>query len=73
MGELAGTASAVYGTVFFSFGAFLGSLISQSMHHGVFPLVISFFILGMVALVLVFTDKTVILLKEGSAEKPESE
>ena len=36
-------------------------------------IVISFFILGMVALVLVFTDKTVILLKEGSAEKPESE
>jgi DHA1 family bicyclomycin/chloramphenicol resistance-like MFS transporter len=57
MGEMAGIASAVYGTFFFFFGASLGSLISNLMVKGVFPLVLSFFIIGLIALCLVFTDK----------------
>jgi len=56
MGKMAGMASSVYGTVFFFFGASLGSVISGLMHHGVFPLVLSFFLLGAVAVVLVFSD-----------------
>ena len=56
MGEMAGTASAVYGTIFFFVGAVLGSLISSLMVNGVLPLVVSFFVLGAGALVLVFTD-----------------
>jgi MFS transporter, DHA1 family, multidrug resistance protein len=56
MGKMAGMASSVYGTVFFFFGASLGSVISGLMHHGVFPLVLSFFLFGVVSLALVFSD-----------------
>jgi MFS transporter, DHA1 family, multidrug resistance protein len=56
MGKMAGIASSIYGTSFFFVGAMLGSLISQLMHHGVFPLVLSFFILGLVTVLLVFSD-----------------
>ena len=56
MGDMAGMASAVYGTAFFFIGAFLGSVISQLMVKGVFALVLSFFIIGLVTLVLVFSD-----------------
>jgi MFS transporter, DHA1 family, multidrug resistance protein len=57
MGNMAGMASSVYGTVFFFIGATLGAVISGLMHHGVLPLVLSFFLLGMVTLVLVFSDR----------------
>jgi DHA1 family bicyclomycin/chloramphenicol resistance-like MFS transporter len=57
MGNRAGMASAVYGTAFFFIGASLGSVISNLMVQGVFPLVISFFIIGLVVLVLVFSDR----------------
>ena len=56
MGSMAGMASSVYGTVFFFTGAMLGSVISGLMQHGVYPLVLSFFLLGVVTLVLVFSD-----------------
>lgn len=56
MGNMAGMASSIYGTSFFFIGAWLGSFISQAMHHGVFPLVLSFFILGVMTLLLVFSD-----------------
>lgn len=56
MGNMAGMASSVYGTIFFFVGATLGAMISGLMHHGVFPLVLSFFVLGFIALVLVFVD-----------------
>lgn len=57
MGDSAGIASAVYGTFFFFIGATLGAVISHEMVHGVFPLVISFFVIGIVALVLAFSDR----------------
>jgi DHA1 family bicyclomycin/chloramphenicol resistance-like MFS transporter len=57
MGETAGLASAVYGTVFFFFGASLGAVISWLMVTSVFPLVISFFIFGVFSVLLVVTDR----------------
>jgi DHA1 family bicyclomycin/chloramphenicol resistance-like MFS transporter len=57
MGNMAGMASAVYGTAFFSIGATLGSVISNLMVHHVFPLVFSFFIIGIMAAFLVFGDR----------------
>ena len=57
MGAMAGMASSVYGTVFFFVGATLGAVISGLMHHGVFPLVLSFFVFGLIAVGLVFLAK----------------
>lgn len=57
MGNMAGMASAVYGTYFFCIGASLGSVISQLMVTDVFPLVLSFFVIGVIALLLVFSDR----------------
>jgi MFS transporter, DHA1 family, multidrug resistance protein len=57
MGAMAGMASSVYGTVFFFVGATLGAVISGLMHHGVFPLVLSFFLFGLIAVALVFLVK----------------
>jgi MFS transporter, DHA1 family, multidrug resistance protein len=57
MGEMAGMATSVYGTLFFAVGSTLGALISHFMVHGVYPLVISFFAIGVITLVLVFTDR----------------
>jgi DHA1 family bicyclomycin/chloramphenicol resistance-like MFS transporter len=56
MGSMAGVAASVYGTSFFFIGASLGSLISHLMVDSVFPLVISFFIIGIVTVVLVVGD-----------------
>jgi MFS transporter, DHA1 family, multidrug resistance protein len=56
MGETAGMASAVYGTCFFFIGSTLGSVISQLMKHGVYPLVLAFFVIGILTLLLVLTD-----------------
>ena len=57
MGEMAGMASSVYGTSFFFIGAFFGSVISQLMSRGVFPLVIGFFVFGLIAVILAYSDK----------------
>ncbi|MBV9961091.1 MAG: MFS transporter [Parafilimonas sp.] len=57
MGETAGIASAVYGTFFFFVGASFGSITSSLMKSSVFPIIISFFIAGIITLILVFTDK----------------
>lgn len=56
MGNVAGMASSIYGTSFFFIGASLGSVISQLMHNHVLPIVLSFFILGLFAVLLVFSD-----------------
>ena len=56
MGNVAGMASSIYGTTFFFIGAWLGSVISGLMVHHVLPLVISFFGLGLIAAVLLFSD-----------------
>jgi DHA1 family bicyclomycin/chloramphenicol resistance-like MFS transporter len=57
MGQMAGIASAVYGTAFFFIGSTLGAVISSLMTDNVFPLVVSFFAIGVIALALVFGDK----------------
>lgn len=57
MGNMAGVAASVYGTFFFFIGASLGSVISHFMVKGVFPLVLSFFVIGLVAVLLVFSDR----------------
>ena len=56
MGDMAGMASAVYGTCFFFIGSALGSLISHLMTNGVFPLIVSFVLIGITTLLLVFND-----------------
>ena len=57
MGQMAGMASSVYGTAFFFIGASLGSVISYLMVNGVFPLVLSYCIIGLVTVALVFGDR----------------
>lgn len=58
MAMVAGMASSIYGTLFFSLGSIMGSVISILLVDGVFPLVISFFTIGIISLVLAFTDRT---------------
>lgn len=57
MGDRAGMASSVYGTFFFSIGSSLGAIASHFMVNGVFPLVLSFFAAGVVAVILAFSDR----------------
>ena len=57
MGNMAGMASAVYGTSFFFIGSSLGSIISHLMVNRVFPLVLSFFFIGIITVLLVFSDR----------------
>ncbi|WP_257670649.1 MFS transporter [Parapedobacter tibetensis] len=57
MGNMAGMASAIYGTSFFFIGASLGSVISHLLVIGVFPLVLSFFVIGLITVLLVFSDR----------------
>lgn len=57
MGEMAGMAASVYGTVFFFIGASLGSLISILMVTEVFPLIGGFFLIGITTLLLVLGDR----------------
>jgi len=63
LGNVAGTAASVYGTSFFLIGALLGSFISQLMVIKVFPLVLGYFVIGVVSLVLVLSDKRPIVKK----------
>ncbi|WP_285057841.1 MFS transporter [Pedobacter ginsengisoli] len=57
MGNMAGMASAIYGTFFFFIGAALGSVISHFLVGGVFILVFGFFAAGLISVVLVYGDK----------------
>jgi len=57
MGNMAGMASSVYGTCFFFIGASLGSVISHLMVTTVSPLVIGFFAIGLIAVILVLSDR----------------
>ena len=56
MGNVAGMASSIYGTTFFFVGAYVGSLITQLMSHHLIPLVLSFFVIGVIAVILLFSD-----------------
>lgn len=57
LGAVAGMASAVYGTIFFAFGSTVGAIISDLMSIRVLPLVISYLVLGICALVLALSDR----------------
>lgn len=57
LGAVAGTASSVYGTIFFSIGAMLGSIISNLMSSSVSPLVISYLVIGISGLLLALNDR----------------
>ena len=57
MGNTAGIASSVYGTCFFFIGASLGSIISNLMSRSVLPLIASIFVIGIICLALVFSDR----------------
>lgn len=56
MGDKAGLASSVYGTVFFFIGGFIGSIVSGWMEKGVLALVLSFFVVGLLSVVLAWRD-----------------
>ncbi|HEY3403389.1 MAG TPA: MFS transporter [Ohtaekwangia sp.] len=58
LGNVAGMASAIYGTLFFFIGSGLGSVISHLMVKSVFPLVLGFFAVGLIATVLAFTKRS---------------
>ncbi len=57
MGNSAGLASSIYGTSFFFIGAAAGSVISSLMQYSVLPLIVGFFIIGIISLVLAYRDK----------------
>lgn len=57
LGDNAGMASSVYGTFFFFAGSLAGAVISHLMVDNVMPIVVSFFVLGLTAFVLVVMDK----------------
>ncbi|MFT3675440.1 MAG: MFS transporter [Chitinophagaceae bacterium] len=57
LGQMAGLAASIYGTIFFFIGSLIGAVISQLMQQSVMPLVISFFTIGVLSLLLV--QKTV--------------
>ncbi|HZY82585.1 MAG TPA: MFS transporter [Cyclobacteriaceae bacterium] len=54
LGNVAGIAAAIYGTIFFTVGSLLGSIISWVMVDGVTPLVVGYFVAGGVAVWLEF-------------------
>jgi len=57
MGNMAGVASSIYGTIFFFIGATIGSVVSNLMVNNVLPLVICFFAAGIISLLLVLSSK----------------
>jgi MFS transporter, DHA1 family, multidrug resistance protein len=74
LGAMAGTAAAIYGTSFFAFGAVAGSLISGLLVHGVLPLVLSYFVLGLVTLGMALSDRRLLpaessIRKDGAAAR----
>lgn len=64
LGKVAGIASSVYGTFFFFLGSSLGSVVSGLMQKSVLPLVITFFIVGILALMLAIGDRRPINIPE---------
>lgn len=66
MGNQAGLASAVYGTAFFFIGATLGAIISYLMKDEVLPIIVSFLLIGILTLILAFTDRSARTVKTGN-------
>ncbi len=57
LGNVAGIASSFYGTFFFFIGSVVGSVISSLSSTSVVPLVVSFFVIGIITVLLVFGDR----------------
>ena len=57
MGDKAGLASSIYGTSFFFVSAGIGAVISNLMKENVFPIILSFFLIGIITLLLAFGDR----------------
>lgn len=57
LGDTAGFASAIYGTFFFFIGASLGSVVSHYLVNGVLPLILCFFGGGVIAFLLIYSDR----------------
>jgi MFS transporter, DHA1 family, multidrug resistance protein len=57
LGKVAGIAASVYGTIFFAIGALAGAVISAWMTTGVYPLVVSYVVFGVVGVMLAFSNK----------------
>jgi len=57
MGNMAGLASSIYGTFFFFVGAGIGAVISNLMKENVLPIILSFFLIGIITLLLAFSDR----------------
>lgn len=60
LGNVAGTASAVYGTCFFFIGSLIGLAISYFLSAGLLVMIVSYFVIGIVSLFLVYGDSRVI-------------
>lgn len=57
MGNMAGMASAIYGTLFFFIGSSLGSVINSFMETNVLPLILTLFLAGLFSLILALSDR----------------
>jgi MFS transporter, DHA1 family, multidrug resistance protein len=57
MGENAGLAASVYGTIFFFGGSAIGSMVSNKLEKGIFPLATAALVLSCISLLLVKTDR----------------
>jgi MFS transporter, DHA1 family, multidrug resistance protein len=57
LGSTAGMAAAIYGTSFLVVGAAMGSFIDRLLVDSVMPLAIGYFIVGLIAVVLVYSDR----------------
>lgn len=60
LGQIAGTASAVYGTCFFFVGSVIGLAISYFLSSGLLVMIGSYFLIGVVGLILVCRDRSVL-------------
>ena len=58
MGANAGLAASVYGTIFFFGGSAIGSLVSNNLAAGLFPLALAALVFSTISLILVKTDKS---------------
>jgi DHA1 family bicyclomycin/chloramphenicol resistance-like MFS transporter len=58
MGEVAGIASALYGTIFFFTGSVFSNFLIDTLTENVFALVVAFLAIGVAAILLAFTDKS---------------
>jgi MFS transporter, DHA1 family, multidrug resistance protein len=57
LGSVAGMAAAIYGTSFLVVGAIIGSFIDRLLVDSVTPLSAAYFIAGLAAIVLVYSDR----------------